>query len=75
MNCPKLKTIVLHLVNDMRTVIRMTMSVFMQMMIWIVIHDIDPDVAELLKKRLGEKLNPEKIKEIVAKQILRIILI
>ena len=43
------------------------MSVFMQMMIWIVIHDIDPDVAELLKKRLGEKLNPKKIKEIVAK--------
>ena len=43
------------------------MSVFMQMMIWIVIHDIDPDVAELLKKRLGEKLNPEKFKEIVAK--------
>ena len=29
--------------------------------------DIDPDVAELLKKRWGKKLNPEKIKEIVAK--------
>ena len=38
MNCPNLKTIVLHLVNDLRTVIGMTMSVFMQMMIWIVIH-------------------------------------
>ena len=29
--------------------------------------DIDPDVAELLKKRWGRKLNPEKIKEIVEK--------
>lgn len=80
------------------------MSVFMQMMIWIVIHslterknssppvtdhnggkkpatllkslvdsyeeedatgdDIDPDVAELLKKRWGKKLNPEKSKKL-----------
>ena len=29
--------------------------------------DIDPDVAELLKRRWGKKLNAEKIKEIVAK--------
>ena len=29
--------------------------------------DFDPDVAELLKKRWGKKLNPEKIKQIVAK--------